>query len=31
MQLTLQAREHFWNTMSGHNPKAKTQLAHPNI
>ncbi|OMI28471.1 hypothetical protein BTA31_07970 [Bacillus haynesii] len=23
MQMTLQAREHFWNTMSGHNPKAK--------
>ncbi|WP_371175924.1 IseA DL-endopeptidase inhibitor family protein [Bacillus atrophaeus] len=23
LQLALQAREHFWNTMSGHNPKAK--------
>ncbi|WP_307893954.1 IseA DL-endopeptidase inhibitor family protein [Bacillus swezeyi] len=23
MTMTLQAREHFWNTMSGHNPKAK--------
>ncbi|MGV2442447.1 IseA DL-endopeptidase inhibitor family protein, partial [Bacillus atrophaeus] len=23
LQLALSAREHFWNTMSGHNPKAK--------
>ncbi|MBU8787288.1 MULTISPECIES: IseA DL-endopeptidase inhibitor family protein [Bacillus] len=23
LTMTLQAREHFWNTMTGHNPKAK--------
>lgn len=23
LQLALSAREHFWNTMSGHNPKVK--------
>lgn len=28
LQLALSAREHFWNTMSGHNPKVKKQFAH---
>ncbi|ASB90030.1 IseA DL-endopeptidase inhibitor family protein [Bacillus sonorensis] len=31
LTMTLQAREHFWNTMSGHNPKAKKSTCQTNI